>query len=142
MWCCVSSGHLDSRPARAGADGCPGRAAAVPATVTEGGLAIDVTYGGIPIYHEDYRLCKWIRCPLESGPVQFSVSEDMPNVGVPGSYTVKLTGTDTGGANLFCFSTTFKVVFAESRLQRMGATVKHALGRLPGGSYYLKRMLF
>ena len=114
----------------------------MPATVTEGGLAIDVTYAGIPIYHEDYRLCKWIQCPLESGPVKFSVSEPMPAVGAPGTYSVQLTGTDAGGANLFCFSTSFDVVFAESRLQRAGAAVKRALGRLPGGSYYLKRMLF
>lgn len=130
------------RPPLPGADGRPGRAAAVPATVTEGGLAIDVTYAGIPIYHEDYRLCKWIQCPLESGPVKFSVSEPMPAVGAPGTYSVQLTGTDAGGANLFCFSTSFNVVFAESRLQRAGAAVKRALGRLPGGSYYLKRMLF
>ena len=75
-----------------------------------GGGAVDVTVYemGFPFYTVSYDLCKWVACPLQSGPVDIGVEVEVPAHLPAAKYTVQLRGTG-GGELLFCGKTELEI---------------------------------
>ena len=65
------------------------------------GGTVDVTVYemGFPFYTVSYDLCKWVACPLQSGPVDIGVEVEVPAHLPAAKSTVQLRGTG-GGAPL------------------------------------------
>ena len=70
------------------------------------GGTVDVTVYemGFPFYTVSYDLCKWVACPLQSGPVDIGVEVEVPAHLPAAKYAVQLRGTG-GGELLFCGKT-------------------------------------
>merc|ERR1719238_1964566 len=73
--------------------------------VTSGTLNFEVSILGITLDKKTMSICDvGITCPIASGAVKFSITEDIPSDAPPGTYDLKVSATAGTGAQITCFS--------------------------------------
>ncbi|GFR49939.1 hypothetical protein Agub_g12043, partial [Astrephomene gubernaculifera] len=81
-----------------------------PVNVDGGKLRVAVIYLGFRVYSYESGLCDVLPCPLVAGaPLLLRVSQKLPALAPPGSYSMEISGEDDAGARFMCVAISFSV---------------------------------
>ncbi|XP_010535725.1 PREDICTED: putative phosphatidylglycerol/phosphatidylinositol transfer protein DDB_G0282179 [Tarenaya hassleriana] len=82
--------------------------------ISGGEVEISVSYFGIHVHTETHDLCEETSCPVSTGSFVLSHTQTLPSFTPPGSYTLRMTMSDTKGKKLTCISFGFKIALRAS----------------------------
>ncbi|CAO3621954.1 unnamed protein product [Cunninghamella echinulata] len=85
------------------------------ATIADGAtIKVAVNAGILTVWQKTYDLCDEAaklgqNCPIAPGPQQFSVTDTVPSILPPGTYTLKAIATTVTGQSITCITQQFTV---------------------------------
>ncbi|CAO3640902.1 unnamed protein product [Cunninghamella echinulata] len=82
--------------------------------VTGAKIKVSVNAGFLTVWQKTYDLCAEAAkigqiCPIAPGPQQFSITETVPSILPPGTYTLKAVATTVTGQSITCITQKFTI---------------------------------